>query len=106
MNESLYRLFDDVFVTDFSISGDDYKKIIDLGDYGKFETYSLFPGIVLAFIDINLQNHEEVYVEEKLSSRLLQINHCLDGRYAYGVGDDRIIYFGKGDLPSGKTVVT
>ncbi|WP_292788300.1 AraC family transcriptional regulator [Methanobrevibacter sp.] len=39
-----------------------------------------------------------MYVEEKLSSRLLQINHCLDGRYAYGVGDDRIIYFGKGDL--------
>lgn len=98
MNENLYGLFDDVFVTDFSITGDDCRKIIDLGDYGQLETYSLFPGIVLAFIDINLQNHEDVYVEERLSSRLLQINHCFDGRYAYGVGDDKIIYFGKGDL--------
>ncbi len=26
------------------------------------------------------------------------INHCLDGRYAYSVGDNEIIYFGKGDL--------
>ena len=98
MNENLFELFGDVFVTDFSITGDDYKKIIDLGEYGQFETYSLFPGIVLAFIDINLQNHENVYVEEKISSRLLMINHCLDGRYAYSVGDDEIIYFGKGDL--------
>ncbi len=98
MNENLYGLFDEVFVTDFSISGDDNKKTIDLGQYGKLETYSLFPGIVLAFIDINLENHGEVYVEEKLSSRLLEINHCLDGRYAYSVDDDKIIYFGKGDL--------
>ncbi|MBQ6511549.1 AraC family transcriptional regulator [Methanobrevibacter sp.] len=98
MNENLYGLFDDVFVTEFSITGDDYKKIIDLGEYGKFETYSLFPGVILAFIDINLKNHEEIYVEEKISSRLLEINHCLDGRYAYSVGDDKIIYFGMGDL--------
>ncbi len=98
MNENLYCLFDDVFVTDFSITGDDYKKIIDLGEHGKFETYSLFPGVILAFIDINLKNHEEIYVEEKISSRLLEINHCLDGRYAYSVGDDKIIYFGRGDL--------
>lgn len=98
MNENLYGLFDQVFVTDFSISGDDDKKTIDLGQYGKLETYSLFPGIVLAFIDINLENHEEVYVEETLSSRLLEINHCLDGRYAYSVDDDKIIYFGRGDL--------
>lgn len=51
MNENLFELFGEVFVTDFSITGDDYKKIIDLGEYGQFETYSLFPGIVLAFID-------------------------------------------------------
>lgn len=29
---------------------------------------------------------------------MLEINHCQDGRYAYSVGDDKIIYFGKGDL--------
>ena len=27
MNENLFELFGDVFVTDFSITGDDYKKI-------------------------------------------------------------------------------
>ena len=47
MNENLFELFGEVFVTDFSITGDDYKKIIDLGEYGQFETYSLFLGIVL-----------------------------------------------------------
>lgn len=98
MNENLYGIFEDVFVADFSITGDDNKKVIDLGEYGKFETYSLFPGIILAFIDINLQNHKEIYIEEKIPQRLLEINHCLDGRYAYSVGDDKIIYFGKGDL--------
>ena len=98
MNENLYRLFDDVFVTEFSITGDEYEKNINLGDHGQFKTYSLFPGIILAFINIHLENHEKIFVEKKIPSRLLEINHCLDGRYAYSVGDDKIIYFGKGDL--------
>ena len=38
------------------------------------------------------------YFEDKLSSRLLQINHCAKGRYSYAIGDDKIVYFGKGDL--------
>ena len=29
---------------------------------------------------------------------MLQINHCAKGRYSYAGGDDRIVYFGKGDL--------
>ena len=29
---------------------------------------------------------------------MLQINHCTKGRYSYAVGDDRIVYFGRGDL--------
>lgn len=98
MNENLYGLFENVLVADYSLIGDDDKKIIDLGEYGKFETYSLFPGIVLAFIDINLEQYDEVYIEDKIPSRLLEINHCLSGRYSYSVGDDKIIYFGKGDL--------
>lgn len=64
MNENLYGLFDEVFVTDFSIYGDDYKKTIDLGEYDKLETYSLFPGIVLAFIDIDLQNHKKYMLKK------------------------------------------
>ncbi|MBQ2665273.1 AraC family transcriptional regulator [Methanobrevibacter sp.] len=98
MNENLYKLFDEVFIPDFSITGDDSRKIIDLGEYGKLETYSLYQGIVLAFIDIDLKNYGEVFIEDELPSRLLEINHCLDGRYAYTVGDDEVLYFGKGDL--------
>ncbi|MBR0370811.1 MAG: helix-turn-helix transcriptional regulator [Methanobrevibacter sp.] len=98
MNENMYDLFDDVFIPDFTIAGENFKKTIDLGEYGKLETYSLFPGVILAFIDINIENYDDVFIESELPSRLLEINHCASGRYAYTVGDDKIIYFGKGDL--------
>lgn len=98
MNENMYDLFGDVFIPDFTIVGENFKKTIDLGEYGKLETYSLFPGVILAFIDINLENYDDVFIESELPSRLLEINHCASGRYAYTVGDDKIIYFGKGDL--------
>ncbi|MBE6504998.1 MAG: helix-turn-helix transcriptional regulator [Methanobrevibacter millerae] len=98
MNENMYDLFGDVFIPDFTIAGENFKKTIDLGEYGKLETYSLFPGVILAFIDINLENYDDVFIESELPSRLLEINHCASGRYAYTVGDDKIIYFGKGDL--------
>ena len=98
MNENMYDLFGDVFIPDFTIVGENFKKTIDLGEYGKLETYSLFQGVILAFIDINLENYDDVFIESELPSRLLEINHCASGRYAYTVGDDKIIYFGKGDL--------
>ena len=101
MNENLYGMFDKVLLSEFSISGDDSKKTIELGkdaEYGKMETYSLFDGIIIAFIDIIIDNSDNVFFEDKLPSRLLQINHCAGGRYSYAVGDDKIIYFGKGDL--------
>ena len=98
MNENLYDLLSDVVIPDFSIIDDGDKKIVDLGECGKLETYPLFPGIILAFIDIDLENYDEVFIEEEVSSRFLEINHCLNGRYAYTVGDDEVIYFGKGDL--------
>ena len=98
MNENLFELFGNVFISDFNVDGEGFKKIIDLGKYGKLETYSLFPGIVLAFIDINVENYSNVFVENKLPSRLLEINHCSSGRYAYTVGEDKVIYFGKGDV--------
>lgn len=37
-------------------------------------------------------------IEETSPFRLLEINHCSNGRYAYTVKDDKIVYFGKGDL--------
>lgn len=101
MNEKLYELFDVVLKSEFSIKEYDDKTIIELGEnskYGKMETYSLFPGVILAYIDVNIENVEEVFIEEKMESRLLEINHCARGRYAYAVGDDKIIYFGRGDL--------
>lgn len=101
MNEKIYKLFDQVFQTEFNIITDGSKSTIILGEneeYGKMETYSLFPGIIIGYIDMHIENMEEAIIEEKLDSRILEINHCSDGRYAYAVGDDKIVYFGKGDL--------
>lgn len=101
MNENLYELFDEVLLSQYVIKNEDNKNIIELGEgakYGKMETYSLFPGIILAYMDMNIENMDDVFFEEKISSRLLEINHCAEGRYSYAVGDDKIVYFGKGDL--------
>ena len=101
MNENLYGMFDKVLQSEYSIIEDGSKKTIELGKdakYGKMETYSLLDGIIIAFININIDNSDNVFFEDKLSSRLLQINHCTKGRYSYAVGDDKVIYFGKGDL--------
>jgi AraC-like DNA-binding protein len=101
MNENLYGMFDKVLQSEYSIIEEGSKKTIKLGKnakYGKMETYSLFDGIIIAFMDINIDNIDNVFFEDKLPSRLLQINHCAKGRYSYAVGDDRIVYFGKGDL--------
>lgn len=101
MNENLYEMFDKVFQSEFSIVEDGSKKTIELGsnaEYGKMETYSLFEGIIIAFMDIYIDNIDNVFFEDKLSSRLLQINHCAEGRYSYAIEDDKIVYFGKRDL--------
>lgn len=101
MNENLYKLFDYVLQADFNIEEDGSKKTIELGkngEYGMMETYSIFPGIIIAYMDMHIEDIDEVFIEEKLESRLLQINHCREGRYAYAMGDDKVIYFGKGDL--------
>ena len=101
MNENLYGMFDKVVLSEFSIIEEGSKITLELGndgEYGKLETYSLFDGIIIAFMDINIDNIENVFFEAELPSRLLQINHCAKGRYSYAVGDDRIVYFGVGDL--------
>ncbi|MDO5823412.1 AraC family transcriptional regulator [Methanobrevibacter sp.] len=101
MNENLYGILDKVLKSEFSIEGDGSKKTIKLGkdaEHGKMETHSIFDGIVIAFIDININNFDNVFFEDKISSRLLQINHCAEGRYSYALNDDKIVYFGKGDL--------
>ena len=101
MNENLYGMFDRVLLSEFSIRGDGSKRTIELGkdaEYGKMETYSLFDGIIIAFMEISIDNIDNVFFEDKLPTRLLQINHCAKGRYSYSLGDDKIVYFGKGDL--------
>lgn len=101
MNENLYRLFDDVLLSSFNIKSEGNKTVLELGDdaeYGNLETYSIFPGVILSYIDLNIGNIDEVFFEEKIDNRLLEINHCAEGRYSYAVGDDKIVYFGKGDL--------
>lgn len=101
MNENLYNLFDDVLKSDFNVDDEGSKRIINLGEngeYGNMEMYSIFPGIIIAYIDMNIENMDDVFVDVKLNTRLLEINHCREGRYAYSIDDDKIIYFGKGDL--------
>lgn len=101
MNEDLYKIFSQVVLSDFNIVDEGSKKIVELGknaEYGKMETYSLLPGVILSYIDIRMSKVTDVFVEEKLNNRLLEINHCFDGRYAYSIGDDKTVYFGKGDL--------
>ena len=101
MNENLYSMFDDILVPDFTIKDEGIKKVVELGEnaeYGKMETYSIFPGIILSYIDMNIENMENVFMEDNISSKMLEINHCSAGRYAYQVGNDKIIYFEKGDL--------
>lgn len=101
MNENLYDLFGEVILSDFSIQNGENKTVIELGPdskYGKMVTYSIFPGIVLSYNDINIDNVDDVFLEVKLNSRLLEINHCAEGRYSYAIDDDKIVYFGKGDL--------
>ena len=101
MNENLYGMFDNVLQSEYSIIEEGSKKTIELrkgAKYGKMETYSLFDGIIIAFMNINIDNINNVFLENKPSSRLLQINHCAKGRYSYAICDDRIVYFGKEDL--------
>lgn len=101
MNENLYGLFDEVVLSDFNIKKESDKTIIELGsnaEYGRMETYSVFPGVILAYMDMNIENIDDVFFENVLNARLLEINHCAEGRYSYAVGDDKIVYFGKGDL--------
>lgn len=101
MNENLLGLFDEVIISDFSLKNESDNALIQLGcdsEYGKMDIYSIFPGIIIAYIDLNVDNVYNVFEESRLNFRLLEINHCAEGRYAYAVGDDEIIYFGKGDL--------
>ena len=101
MNEKLYELFNVFLQSNFSFEEEKDKKTIILGNegkYGKMETYSLFPGIILVFMDLNIENMEEVFIENEIDSRLLQINHCAEGRYSFTVNEDKTIYFGCGDL--------
>lgn len=101
MNENLYELFDHILTTDFKIIDEGVKKIVELGEnaeYGRMETYSIFPGIILSFIDLHIDRMEDIFIEDNVSSRMIEINHCIAGRYAYQVGDDSIIYFERGDL--------
>lgn len=101
MNENLYDLFKDVLISDFEIKKESNRTIIELGPnakYGRMEMYSVFPGIILAYVDVQIDNVDEVFFEKQLNIRLLEINHCSEGRYSYAVGNDKIVYFGKGDL--------
>lgn len=84
MNENLYEMFNTVLQSEFSIIDAGSKKTIELGKdakYGKMEAYSLFEGIIIAFMDINIDNIDNVFFEDKLPSHLLQIILYLMSHY-------------------------
>lgn len=60
-------------------------------------TYQIFNGILLAFIDINDYESDAKYVQNYSNKRILEINHCYNGRYLYET-NKKITYFRKGDL--------
>ncbi len=64
---------------------------------GTINTYLIFKGILLAFIDINDYESDEKYVQKYSDKRILEINHCCNGRYLYET-NKKITYFRKGDL--------
>lgn len=101
MDEYLHNLFEDILISDFNIKDDGERKIIELGkdaECGRMEIYPIFQGIFLAYVEMNVESMNAVFLEDNIASRILEINHCSAGRYAYQVGDDKIIYFEKGDL--------
>ena len=66
MNEDLYGMFDNVLQSEYSIIEDGPKKTIELGksaEYGTMETYSLFDGIIIAFMDIRIDNFDNVFLK-------------------------------------------
>ena len=98
MNENFYEMMNKTF-KDADLTQKDGIIFLDFHEGGKIEMHSIFPGIILAFIDIRLNKSSDLFIEDApIKSRLLEINHCIDGRYAYQVKDDKLIYFGRGDL--------
>ena len=98
MNENFYEMMNKTF-KDADLTQKDGIIFLDFHEGGKIEMHSIFPGIILAFIDIRLNKSSDLFIEDApINTRLLEINHCIDGRYAYQLNDDKLIYFGKGDL--------
>lgn len=60
-------------------------------------SYFIFKGILLAFIDIDKFESDDEYVQKFSDKRILEINHCSKGRYLYET-NGKITYFRKGDL--------
>ena len=99
MSENFYDLMSKTFKKEVDFTEKDGKILLDFGEGGKLEMHTVFPGIALAFIDIKLDKSSDLFIENAtINKRLLEINHCIDGRYAYQVKGDKLIYFGKGDL--------
>lgn len=98
MNEEMYELLDDNLLQKTSVTIEGLKTSIKIENCGIMETYSIFPGVILAFIDFQNEDLSGVFTENYESSRFLAINHCIDGRYSYMLEDDKLVYFGRGDL--------
>ena len=62
---------------------------------GTMTTYEVFPGVMVCFNDFHMEHYHSQYVPDR---PMLAIDHCLEGRMEYTLGDHRVGYTAAGDL--------
>ncbi|WP_289142571.1 AraC family transcriptional regulator [uncultured Brevibacillus sp.] len=61
---------------------------------GTASVYSVLPGVEVVYVDIQTR----VYVPTYSSHNIVEINHCLEGRYECRMKDGCLQYIGEGDM--------
>ncbi|WP_257875733.1 hypothetical protein [Anaerococcus sp. Marseille-P3625] len=62
---------------------------------GEMRCYNLFEGVQLSYNNLNM---ETAYQKINQKSRVLEIDHCLDGCYEFNLENNERALIGKGDL--------
>ncbi len=70
-------------------------KFEDETGYGEMKSYSLLPGIVLSYNNLNI---ESVYQDIDPEQGILKIDHCLEGCYEVKLKNGDYVFFSKGNL--------
>lgn len=92
MPANIFELFEKYQINNTKFN----QKIINI-KYDEIDAYYIFKGILLMYINIE-NNTSAKKLFNNSSKKILEINHCHDGRYTYQTEKNNLIYFGKGDL--------